>query len=514
MAKICLCLTGKTLAQDLEILNQNRTYTDLVELRADYLAPDERLLLRRFPEMAGVPVILSIRRGINGGEYLSGEGSRITLLAKGLAYADADRRRNFAYVDLEEDLDVPSLEEAARAFGTRIIRSCYNLEGVIGNLPNRLKHLKRVGDELVKAVVMPRSLDDVIEVLQASREMGDLEKIISCVGEYASISGILAEHFGSRITYTYPAEDCEARPPAAHGQISPKELAEQYRFPKITVATKVFAVAGYPLKSSPIPRFFNTIFAMEKNDAVHIPVPADSLRSLLRFAGELGISALSITTPYKEEVLLYAGSKSAEVLAIGACNALTASQDTTGRWTGFNTEARAFSDSLLTFIGRKDFRRRKITIIGAGSAAQAAAFEVHRLKGKALILNRIVGKARTLAEQYHFAWAGLDSRGADLMEKYSDIIIQASSVGSSDNPGDPIEFYRFSGRETLMDTIFTPEKTLCVRRAEDAGCRVLTGSDMLVRQLRYHYTHITGKEFPPSLISRVGVYYGNGTKSD
>ena len=503
MAKICLSLTGKTLAQDMEILERNRKYVDMAELRVDCLDPDERFQLRRFPEMAGIPVILTIRRGIDGGRYIGGESSRITMLAKGLAYANADRRRNFAYVDLEEDLNVPSLEEAARAFGTRIIRSFYNLEGVDEDLSGRLKKLRRVGDELVKAVLMPRSLNDVIRVYQVARETKAVEKILFCMGEYGTNTCILANYLGSRISYTYPANE-DGIPPAAPGQMDPKELAELYRFREITSKTKVFAVTGYPLKFSSSPRFFNTVFATEKTDAVHIPIPADSVHSLRRLAEEIGIIAFSVTVPYKEEILSCLTHRSKDVISIGACNAVVAGLG--GGWTGYNTDGAAFSGSLLSFIGRKSLWGRKLTIIGAGGSARAVAAEVHRLKGKALILNRTVARARALAEPYSFAWAGLDTRGADLMERYSGIIIQASSVGTAPNTdADPIEFYKFSGRETVMDLIYKPEKTLCLKRAEEAGCRILNGYDMLLRQLRYHYTYYLNKEFPPSLISRVGV---------
>ena len=111
-----------------------------------------------------------------------------------------------------------------------------------------------------------------------------------------------------------------------------------------------------------------------------------------------------------------------------------------------------------------------------------------------------------MAEPYRFAWAGLDNRGADLLERYSDIIIQASPVGMApDVDADPIEFYGFSGRETVMDLIYHPEKTRCLRRAEEAGCRILNGYDMLLRQARYQYVHFMDKDFPPSLVTRVGL---------
>ena len=500
MAKICLCLTGKTLAQDLELLERYRKYVDIAELRADCLDPDERFLIRRFPEMAGIPVILTIRRSIDGGKFVGGEGSRINILANGLAFAEADRRRNFAYVDLEEDLDVPSLEEAARTFGTRIIRSWHNIDGVDEDLAAKLFRMRRVGDELIKAAVMPKTLDDVIKVYQAARETNGLEKILLCMGEYGVHTRILSEYLDSKISYTTPREEGEL-PLGAPGQLDPQELAELYRFRDITKKTKVYAVSGYPLKVTDSPRFFNTLFKIEQADAVYVPIPADSVESLVRIAQEIGLLGISVTVPHKEAILPFLKNKSNEVISIGACNTMVPCD---GGWTGYNTDAAGFSGSLLAFTGLKDLRHKKITIIGAGGAARAVASEVFRLKGRALILNRTPARARSLAAPYHFAWAGLDGQGADLMERHSNIIIQTSPAGMDPHPDeDPIEFYKFTGKETVMDLIYKPEKTRCLKRAEAAGCRILNGRDMLNRQARYQYMYYMNKEFPPSLALRV-----------
>jgi 3-dehydroquinate dehydratase/shikimate dehydrogenase len=421
-------------------------------------------------------------------------------LANGLAYADADRRRNFAYVDLEDDLDVPSLEEAARTFHTRIIRSWHNMDGVDDDLAGKLKGMRRVGDELVKAAVMPHSLNDVIKVFRAAQETKDMEKILSCMGVFGTHTRILAEHFGSRICYTSVQEPGSGAP-AVPGQLPPKELAEFYRFREITEKTKLFAVSGFPLKVTESPRFFNPVFEIEQTDAVYIPIIADSIHSLMQYAEEIGFSGISVTIPYKQEILPYLKHKSPEVISIGACNTAVASPD---GWKGYNTDGAGFSSSLLSFIKKKDLRGKRITIVGAGGAARAVAAEVYRLKGKALVLNRTPARARSLASAYRFAWAALDSQGADMMYRYSDIIIQASPVGMNPQPdADPIDFYKFSGKEIVMDLIYKPEKTRCLKRAEEAGCRTLNGSDMLHRQARLQYGFFMGKEFPPSLISRI-----------
>ena len=493
MAKICLCLTGKTLVQDLEILERNRKYIDMAELRVDCLDPDERFHIRSFPDLAGLPVILSIKRTIDGGSFTGGDGSRITLLAKGLAYADANRRRNFAYVDLEDDLNVPSLEEAARTYGTRIIRSMYKADGIEHDCAEKLLKLKRTGDELVKAVVTSNSLYDVLKVFRLAKEIAETEKILHCTGKFGGFSTILSEQLGSQISYVFPAEDEEG--PKA------QELVENYRFKDINKDSKIYAYSGFPISDMGYPHFFNSVFNIEKINAVYVPIHADSLHSLMRLAEEINISGISVSSPYNEDIIPYLNTHSKEVDLIGSCNCIV--KGAMG-WMGYNTDAESFSASLLALHGGKDLRRHKITVIGAGSFARAVAAELYRLKAKALILNRNSARARRLAELYKFAWGALDTVGAELMEKYSDIIIQTSPAGSFSNLNqDPMEYYEFMGTETVMDINYKPEKTQFLKRAEAAGCRILNGYDMLYRHASRQYEHFMNREFPPSLFSRV-----------
>jgi 3-dehydroquinate dehydratase/shikimate dehydrogenase len=505
LSKICLCLTAKTLKQDLEILEKNRKYTDIAELRVDCLDPDERFLIRRFPEQAGIPVILTIRRDIDGGYFTGGEGARINLLSKGLAFADADRRRNFAYVDIEEDLNVPSLEEAARTFGTRIIRSYHNIHGVDADLVSRLRSLRHVGDELVKAAVTPHATEDVLRVFQAGKETRDMDKLLICMGYYGVASRILAEKIGSYLSYASALGEQDV-PIAAAGQLDVKELSELYRFRNITAETKVFGVVGYPLKASGSPLFFNTVFNLENTDAVYVPFPADSIDSFMRLAEEIRLSGFSVTVPYKESILPFLAQRSPAVNAIGACNTVTRFAE---GWLGTNTDTMGFSDSLLEFVEKKNLRGKKITIIGAGGAARAVAAEVHRLGGKALILNRTILRARALAAPYKFLWGGLDNYGVQMMDKYSDIIIQTTSAGmeGSETPN-PLENYTFSGREMVMDLIYEPETTPFLKQAAGAGCRILNGYDMLIRQARYQYTQFLGRDVPAQFMSRIRLSQG------
>ncbi|MDR2418388.1 MAG: type I 3-dehydroquinate dehydratase [Treponema sp.] len=500
MAKLCICLTSKTLARDLEVLDKYRKYVDIAELRVDCLEADERLYVRRFPTMAGLPLILTIRREVDGGQFTGGEGSRISLFSRALAFAQADRRHNFAFVDLEDYLDMPNIEEAVRSFGTRIIRSKHNINGVDEDLVTQIRSLHRVGDELVKLAVMPHSIEDTLRVLSAAKQTTDINKILVCMGPYGAPSRILAEQFGSQISYASAKGEPDS-PVAAPGQFDPQELEECFRFRSINPKTRIFGITGFPLKTTLSPPFFNAVFKFENLDAVYVPFQTDSIKAFLKLAEELGVEGMSVTIPHKESVLPYLFSVAKEVESIGACNTIVRSPK---GWDGFNTDAQGFSGSLLDFIGKKTFKGKRITIVGAGGAARSVASEVFRLGGKALILNRTELKARDLAEQYNFAWNRLDSKGIDLIKKYADIIIQTTSVGMTGyEEYDPLEFYRFSGFEVVMDLVYKPERTILLKRASEAGCRVLNGFDMLIRQAQLQYGHFLGVDFPYHLMSRI-----------
>ena len=501
MAKLCLCLTAKTIDRDLEILNKYRKFADLAELRVDYLEDDERLYVRRFPELAGMPVILTIRRDVDGGKFVSGEGARIKLLARGLAFASADTRHNFAYIDIEDDFNVPSIEEAARTFGTRIIRSFHNLEGIIDNIPAKIKSMRRSEDEIVKIALAANSTADVLNVYRASKACQNIEKILICMGHYGICSRILAESFGSYLSYSSALSEKEV--PGASGQLDIKNLAELYRFRKINKKTKIYGITGYPLKANVSSLFFNTLFGLENMDAVFVPFPTDSIGSFMDLAKELDIKGIGVTVPYKESVLSGLSKCSPEVLSVGACNIMSPSAD---GWFGENTDCIAFSNSILGFIEKKNLRWKKITIVGAGGVARAVAAEVHRLGGKALILNRTVHKARNIASQYKFKWGGLDSRGIELMSKYCDIIIQTTSAEMEDyDNADPLKLYTFTGKEMVMDLVYIPAETAFLKRAAEAGCKTINGYDMVIRQVCVQYSRFTGKEIPQKLLSKINT---------
>lgn len=489
--KICLTLTGSTLQEDINLIEKYRKYIDLVELRVDYLTESERLKIREFPSMAGLPCVLTIRREIDGGKFLEGEAARTILFAMALSFADGDRTKNFEYVDFEEDFHIQSLEEAAMAFGTKIIRSVHSMNKPIHDICNRLKELNSSGYEIPKIAFMPHSLDDVKNLFLEAEKLEDNNHILIAMGKMGIPTRVLAGKLKNYMIYTSAPDKNQL---TAIGHIDPVKLNEMYHIKQINDETKLYGITGWPLEGTSSPGLHNKGYATKNLNAVYVPFPAETFSQAFDFAKTIGIEGMSVTVPHKEHVLDNADFIDETVRGIGASNTFVCREN---KWFAFNTDAEGFSQSLLEFLGEKNLNFRRVAIIGAGGAARAIAYAVKQLHGRACIFNRTIEKAKKLANLYGFKYAPLNAEGVKMLRKYSDIIIQTTSKGmhsteKSNEENDPIYFYEFSGKEKLFDIIYMPEITPVMARAAKAGCRVCNGYDMLRYQGYMQFEIFTG----------------------
>jgi len=476
---ICLCLTGKTLAEDAAIAERYKSYVDLVELRVDFLEENERLKARVFPSMVPMPCILTIRRVSDGGQYDEGEGSRTILFAMAMSFS-AKQEKVFDYVDFEEDFNVPSLNDAALAFGIKIIRSFHDMHNPVKNIAERIEKMRKTGFEIPKIAFMPHDLSDIADLAKEVADLKDSEQIICAMGSFGLPTRILSERFNSYLTYTSPAELLSNLSDIGH--LDPKTLCELYRFKDMNKDTMLFGITGFPLKVTSSPLIHNTRFKTNNMNAVYIPFKADTAKSAFDFVQTMGIKGFSVTVPHKEEIIKFLDKVDHKVEDIGACNTVVYENDA---WVGYNTDCTGFARSLLSFTGLETLRGKRVAIIGAGGAAKAICYVVKELGAKACIFNRTLVKARLLAEKYGFESESLDAGTAFVkLKKYSDIIIQTTSkgMGNTDEPNevnDPLWFYDFAGTEIVYDIIYEPESTAMLTRARRAGCRVCNGYSML-----------------------------------
>ena len=194
---ICLTLTGKTLEEDRQLVNKYSKLIDIVELRVDHLTEEDQLYARRFPSMIHIPCILTIRRDVDGGLFNGSEFSRTCLFSRALAFANQDKTKNFAYVDFEDDFHIPSIQDAAMAFGVKIIRSVHSMDEPIYNLKDRCDEMRKTGYEIPKIAFRPKKLSDVANLFREGSQMTQYEHILCALGPEGLPSRILSSHTNS-----------------------------------------------------------------------------------------------------------------------------------------------------------------------------------------------------------------------------------------------------------------------------------------------------------------------------
>ena len=492
---ICMTLTGKTLEEDLKLVKKYEKYIDLVELRVDHLNEDEQLYARRFPAMIFQPCILTIRRDVDGGLYTGSEFARTNLFGRALAFANPDKAKNFAYVDFEEDFNIPSIQDAAMAFGVRIIRSYHNMTGPVLNLRERCETMRKTGYEIPKIAFKPNSLSDVLNLFKEGSAMTQYDHILCAMGPEGFPSRVLASYTNSFLTYVSPKEIIENTKTIGH--IDPIIMNELYHFRSINKDTSLYGITGWPLTKTSSPEIHNNGYKKHGMNAVYLPIRSPLVSDTLNFCENVGVKGLSVTIPHKESVLYYLNEQSPEVTQIGACNTIVRKNN---KWLGYNTDAPGFRRALEEFLGPVKIKHKKVAVIGAGGAARAVVYTLKQMGAKVCIFNRTIENAAQLAEKYGFSYCQLDTHCAAKLDEYSTLIVQTTSVGMnsdglSSKESDPIYFYDFRGNEMVFDLIYVPEITPVMKRAALAGCPTCNGYKMLEYQAYEQFKLFTGKDY-------------------
>ncbi len=481
-----MALTEPTLARAAELARANAARIDLVELRADFLDDGELGQLPRFPEMVGIPAILTIRRTAEGGRFRADERARRRLIGTAAGAYD--------YVDLESDVD-RSFDGLIPA-GTRVVRSLHDTAGVPDQIERVIRELPRSGGEIAKAAVTPRTGSEMVDLFECAQRLGAPsdahgERIVLGMGRFGLPTRILAAHLGNFLTFCSLA----ARS-AAPGHLDPDTIVELYRFRSIHAGTRVLGVIGTPLSHSRSPQIHNPALAAAGLDAVYVPIELDDAAQLDRLARLLPLDGCSVTIPHKGHAARMSDA-GPMVRRVGACNTLVRTRN---GWRGENTDVHGF----LAPLRRMSIAPRRATVVGAGGAARAVAFALRSLGTELLILNRTEQRAHSLARDSGATAGALDAAGLAQVPGYSELIVQTTSMGLPDNPGDPLVEYAFRGHELVYDLVYGEVLTPILRRARDAGCAVIDGSQMLAEQAYEQFRLFTGRVFPDSAKPKPG----------
>ena len=480
LPRLCVAVIGSDAASIVERAESLVRDNPFLEFRLDYLSqplaglPKLKNFLEMHPEAT---VIATCRRAVNGGKFRGSVAAQLAVLLKA---ADA----GFQLVDLElqsvKALKPQELQELSDRVG--LIISYHNFRNT-KKLEEPFEAMTEYQADFYKVVSTAINLyDNVVMMKFVEANSGKREMIGLCMGEQGIISRVLGVRAGSVFTFGAATRGEETAP----GQATANELRDTYRIEGVDAATQVYGVAGDPVEHSLSPVMMNAAFRRETVNAVYLALHAKSLKDLLACVRDIPIRGLSITMPYKQEIIEELENSDPLTRLVGACNTVVRGVD--GKLYGFNTDV---AGVVVPLEQRMSLAGARILLVGAGGVARAAAFGLKSKGAEVFITNRTPEKAQTLARQAKVKFI----KRSDVAKQSFDVIINATPVGMGNGKQSPLEEKELNTKY-VFDLVYVPAETRLIKMARAKGLQVVPGLEMFVQQGARQFEIWTGKPAP------------------
>ena len=244
----------------------------------------------------------------------------------------------------------------------------------------------------------------------------------------------------------------------------------------IDTTTNLYCIFGKPVKHSKSPAVHNACFEHYNIKAVYLAFEIDDIESGIKAIKTLDIKGASITIPFKETIFKYLDFVDDDTLNIGAVNTIV---NKNNKLYGYNTDFIASICPLKSF----GIAGKKVCIIGAGGAAKAIAYGIHKEKGKIIIVNRSKQRGEELSFKYN-----ADFILAEDLKKINkldvDVLINTTSIGMSPyhDKDSPFSSHLLSKDMIVMDIVYNPIETRLLYEAKNKDCKIINGLSMFVYQ--------------------------------
>ncbi len=234
-----------------------------------------------------------------------------------------------------------------------------------------------------------------------------------------------------------------------------------------------FGLIGYPLQHSFSKKYFSGKFEKENiQDCQFELYELDNINKFPKLIeSEPSLEGVSVTIPYKEQVIPFLDELEPGCKAIGAVNCI---QVKGKKLKGYNTDYIGFKVSLEKWLNGA---QPKALILGTGGASKAVKQALLDLDLPFLTVSRSPKK-----EQGYITYEDL-KKDKSILESHP-LIINTTPLGTFPNteemPEIPVE--NISKGHWVYDLVYNPEKTFLMKTLESKGAKVKNGLEMLELQ--------------------------------
>jgi shikimate dehydrogenase len=255
-----------------------------------------------------------------------------------------------------------------------------------------------------------------------------------------------------------------------------------------------YAVIGDPIGHSLSPAMQTAALRAAGIDATYeaLLVPAGQLGWWIEHLRAEGYRGWNVTIPHKETVGAYLDEIVGSAAEIGAVNTMV---NESGRLVGYNTDVEGFLQALA--MANLDEPGHDAVVFGAGGAARAVVQALIRLQARITVVNRTPEKAWRIAQTAGAAVRALavDDPEAIPLIREASLLVNATSLGMGQlsNASPLPERVELLPSSAVVDLVYG-RPTPFLLRAQESGCLIMDGLEMLVRQGAAAFRLWTGVE--------------------
>ncbi len=484
-SQVCAVITEETVDAARAAMKQASADADLIELRLDFLRDfdfsDPSALASLTADKAR-PVIITCRATSEGGKLQVDDHIRLRLLVEGARHA-AD------YCDIEAAHYAQA--SALSPDISRLIVSYHNFDETPVDLDAVYDRLIALPAAVHKIVTRANTIADslaIFNLLDRARVEGR-RLIAIAMGQAGIITRVLGPSRGSFLTYGSLASGKES----SEGQLTCEELIDLYRIRRLTLGTSITGIIGSPVAHSASPAMHNRAFAELDLDFVYLPFEVDGLAEFFgRFVSpatrelDWNLCGLSVTIPHKSAVIPLLDEVNETASKVGAVNTVVVNE---GRLTGYNTDVRGAMEPLQTVC---ELNGEDCGVIGTGGAARAVIYGLVERGARVRVFARNSSAAQSLSESFGVTISPIESLASSdvrVVINTTPVGMRGYSEGSTPLPGEALQ-----GRLIVYDLVYNPLETKLLIDARAAGCRTISGVEMLIAQAALQFELWTGKK--------------------
>ncbi len=255
---------------------------------------------------------------------------------------------------------------------------------------------------------------------------------------------------------------------------------------EISGTTRIFPVVGWPVEQVKAPALFNAYFQRHGIDARVVPlkVPPEAYIAAVRMLMAIpNVGGIFVSIPHKPMSVNAVDLPSARATLAGSCNAIY--RDAEGKVLGDLIDGEGFIRAFDRTCGDQplDWPNSRALVVGSGGVGCAIAYALAE-RGIALVAlyDTRSELALALCERLRRAFPRTEFVIAPPVAAGYDVVVNSTPLGMAADDPLPIDLSGVSPSCIVADCGMKIEMSKLLRQAQEIGCRIQKGKEMLIEQ--------------------------------